>query len=99
MTIMGDVIPTYTTHKEKSNLCVDFEYHLTKIPMEHPIYLLSNAQHPCTIICTVGSDVCGVAKTGSGKTAAFAMPILQRLGEDPHGLFAIVLTPTRWIFV
>ena len=43
----------------------------------------------------IGLDVCGVAKTGSGKTAAFAMPILQTLAKDPHGLYAIILTPTR----
>ena len=35
------------------------------------------------------------AKTGSGKTAAFALPILQKLAEDPYGVFALVLTPTR----
>lgn len=38
----------------------------------------------------------GCAKTGSGKTAAFALPILQKLAEDPHGVFALVLTPTRF---
>ncbi|KAJ2843998.1 putative RNA helicase [Coemansia erecta] len=40
-------------------------------------------------------DVIGGAKTGSGKTAAFALPILQRLSEDPYGIYALVLTPTR----
>ncbi|KAJ3210644.1 hypothetical protein HK099_008194 [Clydaea vesicula] len=42
-----------------------------------------------------GKDVIGSAKTGSGKTAAFALPILQKLSEDPFGIFAVVLTPTR----
>eukprot|EP00887_Chlorella_sp_A99_P002763 scaffold6.g2763.t1 len=42
-----------------------------------------------------GRDVIGVAHTGSGKTAAFALPILQRLAKDPFGVFALVLTPTR----
>lgn len=42
-----------------------------------------------------GKDCMGCAKTGSGKTAAFALPILQKLAEDPHGVFALVLTPTR----
>ncbi|XP_063433312.1 probable ATP-dependent RNA helicase DDX49 [Mytilus trossulus] len=42
-----------------------------------------------------GRDCIGCAKTGSGKTAAFALPILQKLSEDPYGIFALVLTPTR----
>lgn len=42
-----------------------------------------------------GRDVIGVAHTGSGKTAAFALPILQKLAKDPYGVFALVLTPTR----
>lgn len=37
----------------------------------------------------------GIAQTGSGKTAAFALPILQKLSEVPYGVFALVVTPTR----
>ena len=36
-----------------------------------------------------------MAKTGQGKTLAFAIPILQELSVDPYGVFAVVLTPTR----
>lgn len=40
-------------------------------------------------------DVIGLAQTGSGKTAAFALPILQKLFQDPQPFFACVLVPTR----
>jgi len=36
-----------------------------------------------------------LASTGSGKTAAFVLPIIQRLVQDPYGVYAVVLTPTR----
>lgn len=48
----------------------------------------------CLCLCK-GGDCIGNAKTGSGKTMAFALPILQKLSVDPYGIFALVLTPTR----
>lgn len=43
-----------------------------------------------------GHDVVGLAQTGTGKTAAFALPLLQRLMSDIKGqLRALVLAPTR----
>lgn len=42
-----------------------------------------------------GKNVTGVSATGSGKTAVFALPILQRLSADPYGVYAVILTPTR----
>ena len=43
-----------------------------------------------------GRDVLGLAQTGTGKTAAFVLPILQRLIQGPGGpLRALILTPTR----
>jgi len=42
-----------------------------------------------------GRDCIGGSRTGSGKTVAFAVPILQQWAEDPFGIFAVILTPTR----
>ncbi|XP_063692517.1 probable ATP-dependent RNA helicase DDX49 [Bolinopsis microptera] len=49
----------------------------------------------CVPAILAGKDCIGCAKTGSGKTAAFALPILDILSDDPFGIFALVLTPTR----
>jgi ATP-dependent RNA helicase RhlE len=43
-----------------------------------------------------GRDVMGLAQTGTGKTAAFVLPILQRLLAGPQGkIRALILGPTR----
>ena len=44
-----------------------------------------------------GRDVMGLAQTGTGKTAAFALPILHRLATSPpkKGVRALVIAPTR----
>jgi ATP-dependent RNA helicase DeaD len=42
-----------------------------------------------------GHDVIGQAQTGTGKTAAFGLPLLQYLDPDSEEVQAIVMTPTR----
>jgi ATP-dependent RNA helicase RhlE len=42
-----------------------------------------------------GRDVIGGSQTGTGKTAAFALPILHRLMAEPTGLRALILEPAR----
>jgi len=50
---------------------------------------------PLHLFKRTGNDVIGLAQTGSGKTGAFAMPILQGLMDKPQELYALVLSPTR----
>ena len=42
-----------------------------------------------------GEDVVGLAQTGSGKTAAFAIPLIESLDRKARGVQALVLAPTR----
>jgi ATP-dependent RNA helicase DeaD len=42
-----------------------------------------------------GADVIGQAQTGSGKTAAFGLPMLQYVDPEEHEVQGLVLTPTR----
>lgn len=46
-------------------------------------------------VALAGNDIIALAETGSGKTGAFALPILQSLLENPQRYFALILTPTR----
>ncbi|KAL4866983.1 ATP-dependent rRNA helicase rrp3 [Aspergillus spectabilis] len=52
-------------------------------------------QARCIPIALTGRDLIGLAETGSGKTAAFVLPILQALMESPQQLHSLILAPTR----
>ncbi|XP_066246328.1 ATP-dependent RNA helicase DDX47 [Euwallacea similis] len=55
----------------------------------------SRIQRESIPVALQGKDIIGLAETGSGKTAAFALPILQALLKNPQRHFALILTPTR----
>ncbi|MBX9719137.1 MAG: DEAD/DEAH box helicase, partial [Microbacteriaceae bacterium] len=47
-----------------------------------------------------GQDIIGQAKTGTGKTFGFGLPLIQRLGLHPEpGVKALVVVPTRELCV
>src|SRR5512139_2485028 len=46
-------------------------------------------------VMLTGQDVIGQAQTGTGKTAAFALPMLHNLEPDQHHIQGLVLVPTR----
>ena len=51
-------------------------------------------------LALAGQDIIGQAKTGTGKTFGFGLPIIQRLGDDPEpGVKVLVVVPTRELCV
>jgi superfamily II DNA/RNA helicase len=51
-------------------------------------------------LALTGQDIIGQAKTGTGKTFGFGLPLIQRLGLDPEpGVQALVVVPTRELAV
>lgn len=55
----------------------------------------SPIQAQCIPALLKGADVLGIAQTGTGKTAAFALPILEKIDLSSNAPQALVLTPTR----
>jgi len=62
---------------------------------EHPTPIQAQA----VPLALKGRDIMGLAQTGTGKTAAFTLPILDRLLGGPSRTRALVLTPTRELCV
>jgi len=46
-------------------------------------------------LLTEDRDMIGIAQTGTGKTAAFGLPLLQRLDPDSKHIQGLILAPTR----
>ncbi|CEJ55083.1 Putative ATP-dependent rRNA helicase RRP3 [Penicillium brasilianum] len=52
-------------------------------------------QASCIPVALQGRDIIGLAETGSGKTAAFTIPLLQGLMESPQPYHSLIIAPTR----
>lgn len=63
----------------------------TKLGMNYP----TDIQAMCIPDVLAGKNLAGNARTGSGKTACYSMPILHHLSKDPYGVFALILVPVR----
>ena len=62
------------------------------------IYNPTNIQEQSIPAAHEGKDVIGMSRTGSGKTAAFGVPVLEKV-QKSQGLQAVILTPTRELAV
>jgi superfamily II DNA/RNA helicase len=86
--------PVATTDKSFEDLGLSPEIlsSLKRIGFEHPTPI----QARVIPVALTGRDVIGLAQTGSGKTAAFVLPIAQRL-DHGKGVRSLILSPTREI--
>jgi len=78
-----------TTSFQELGLIPDLLETLATLNYAHPTSIQEQAIPPLL----AGQDVLGQAQTGTGKTAAFTLPVLQQLSTD--GLQMLVLAPTR----
>lgn len=46
-------------------------------------------------LAMAGSDLIGQAQTGTGKTAAFGIPLISKIAREEEKILALVMTPTR----
>lgn len=72
-------------------ICDDIKKAIIEMGFEEP----SPIQIQSIPVVLSGKDVIGQAQTGTGKTAAFSIPLLQSIDPDDRSLQAIVLCPTR----
>ena len=102
---MEDIKHTDKKHHdaEGGNLPITFEElnlnpKLLNVVKELGFTELTPIQQKCIPLIQQGKDVVGQSSTGSGKTAAFGLPILEKV-EHGAGVQVLILTPTRELCV
>jgi ATP-dependent RNA helicase DbpA len=68
---------------------------LLEVVMSMGFTQMTPVQAACIPLLLKGRDIVGQSQTGSGKTAAFALPILQNIRLDQRSPQALILCPTR----
>ncbi|TIA86450.1 hypothetical protein E3P99_03682 [Wallemia hederae] len=89
--------PPPLSSSSSSSSFADYGVHPSLVAALHRLNIKTPTaiQNACLQPIMSGRDCIASAKTGSGKTIAFGLPILQHLTLDPYGICAVVLTPTR----
>lgn len=94
--------PPGTEYKASSFAALKLSRPLLKACAELGYTVPTAVQAACVPLALLGRDICGSAHTGSGKTAAFALPVLERLllrSRHLPAIYVLVLTPTRELAV
>ena len=73
----------------------DIDFRILRAIQEMGFETMTPIQEQAIPVLLEGKDVIGQAQTGTGKTAAFGIPMLQRVNEVDRSLQGIILCPTR----
>ncbi len=73
-------------------MCAPIRRAISEMGYEHPMPV---QEEVIPYLLGVGNDVIALAQTGTGKTAAFGLPVLQKVRPDDHRTQAVILSPTR----
>ncbi len=84
-------LPNKPTGFNQFNLSKPLEQALTEVGYEEPTPI----QTACIPEMLQGKDIVATAQTGTGKTAAFALPLLEQLSVKDRSPQALILAPTR----
>ncbi len=77
---------------EELGVCEEIRRAISELGYEHPMPV---QEEVIPYLLGVGNDVIALAQTGTGKTAAFGLPILQKVDTASKATQAVILSPTR----
>ena len=77
---------------EELGVCEAIRRAISEMGYENPMPV---QQEVIPYLLGVGNDVIALAQTGTGKTAAFGLPVLQKVNPDDKRTQAVILSPTR----
>jgi ATP-dependent RNA helicase DDX49/DBP8 len=84
-----DVVPSKQAQSFSAiNVAPWLVHSLASMEIKRP----TGIQASCIPEILKGKDCIGGSRTGTGKTIAFSVPILQKWAEDPCGIFAVIIT-------
>ena len=93
--------PTEAAASEATTSFAELELHPTVLSAlrDAGYHTPTPIQRAAIPVARKGRDLIGLAQTGTGKTAAFVLPIVDRLMNGPRRTRALILTPTRELCV
>jgi ATP-dependent RNA helicase DeaD len=77
---------------EELGVCEEIRRAITELGFETPMPV---QEEVIPYLLSIGNDVIGLAQTGTGKTAAYGIPLLQKIDSTKNETQALVLSPTR----